>query len=137
ESQMKEDRNQQQLAMAGGPAGAQAEGSAAGDMATAGIGGSDTTETGTFGAAGSGGGGDDAVTKSDKQAVTKLRLMEQQEAKKQRRADLLNSLKPRNIGSTMWNRAKSGLGAMKARGVRGNLRKAASTAAKVAGVTTV
>src|SRR5699024_5701615 len=76
-------------------------------------------------------------TRDDKKKVAHLRRMEQQEAKRQQRAELMNSLKPRNLGSTLWNRTKSGLSAMKARGVRGNLRKAASTAAKVGGVATV
>ncbi|GAA2040451.1 hypothetical protein GCM10009720_21080 [Yaniella flava] len=150
EGQMKEERDNQQAGVGtGGPtSGDHAEGSMAGEMSAEGSGGVATAtatgsgpgagvETAGSASAGLNDGSGGPVTAEDKQAVARLRRMEQEAEKKQKRADLMNSLKPRNIGSTMWNGAKNGMAAMKARGVRGNLRKAASTAAKVAGVTTV
>lgn len=149
EGQMKEDRQEQQSehAFAGASADGHAEGSMAGDLSAQtsdGVSVKGTGGTGTGVGAGGTGGMVDAETEAaaeptrdDKKKVAQLRRMEQQEAKRQQRAELMNSLKPRNLGSTLWNRTKSGLSAMKARGVRGNLRKAASTAAKVGGVATV
>lgn len=151
EGQMKEERDNQQAGVGTGSptSGDHAEGSMAGEMSAEGTGGVATAtaagggnsgggvETSGAASAGLSGGSGGPVTAEDKQAVARLRRMEQEAEKKQKRADLMNSLKPRNIGSTMWNGAKNGMAAMKARGIRGNLRKAASTAAKVAGVTTV
>lgn len=145
EAQMKQDRQEQQSehAFAGASVEGHAEGSMAGDLsAQASPGGSVKGQGGT-GVGGAGGMVDAeteasaAPTRDDKKKVSQLRRMEQQEANRQKRAELMNSLKPRNLGSTLWNRTKSGLSAMKARGVRGNLRKVASAAAKTGGVATV
>src|SRR5699024_4952041 len=78
------------------------------------------------------------VTRADRKAVAQLRRQERKDQNRQRRTQRVETLKsPRKLGNAMWSSAKAGASAIKARGVRGNLRRAASGTAKFAGVTAV